>query len=60
MQDSAAHRSILTGIPGSERRFRETEKVEIAKDGWRIILLHDAAAGAAGILSFPLAADFYQ
>jgi hypothetical protein len=33
------------------------EKVEIAKDGWRIVLFHSAAAGAAGILPFHLAFD---
>jgi hypothetical protein len=34
------------------------EKVEIAKNRWKIVFFENAAAGAAGILPFHLAVDF--
>src|SRR2546426_3700512 len=58
--EPAAHGSILRRIPVSECRLRGFQKIKVAKHGRRISLLHDAAAGAAGILSLDLAVGFHH
>jgi hypothetical protein len=60
MNDSGAHGSILGGAPANGYRFRELQEIEAAKYRRGITLLHDAAAGAAGILSVNFAAGFHQ
>jgi hypothetical protein len=59
MNDGYAHGSILGSVLANHCRFRESQEIEVTKDGWRIALLHDAAAGAAGILSLNFAVGFH-
>jgi hypothetical protein len=55
-----AHGSVLAGNPPGHRRLVEMQKIEVAKDGRRIRLLHNAAAAAAGVFPFSFAAYFNQ
>src|SRR2546427_9946942 len=58
--EPTAHGSILRRILVSECRLRRFQKIKVAKHGRRISLLHDAAAGAAGVLSLDLADGFHH
>jgi hypothetical protein len=60
MEGSAAHGSILGRVPVSEDRLRESPEIEITKDRRRIVLLHNAAAGATRILPLNFAVSFNE
>jgi hypothetical protein len=60
MDDPEAHASFLGSVPASERRLRQFQEVKVAKNGRRIVLFHNAAAGASGIFSLDFAVGFHQ
>jgi hypothetical protein len=60
MHKSTAHGLFFRRIVESEFGLRKSKKIEVLKDGRRIFLFHQAAAGAAGILSLNFASSFHE
>jgi hypothetical protein len=60
MQESAAHGLFFHRIVESQLGLRKSKKVQVLKDGRRVFLFHEAAAGAAGILSLNFAGSFHE
>ena len=59
MDDSTVHGSILRRIPVKECRLSDFQEIEVAENGRRIALLHDAATGASRVLSLDFTVGFH-
>ena len=60
MKKSTAHGLFFHGIAEGELGLRKSKKIEVLKNRWSIFLLHEAAAGAARILSVNIAGSLHK
>src|SRR6266481_2814647 len=60
LDEPGAHASVLRGIPVNDSGLSNFQEIEIAEDGRRITLLHNAAAGATRILARNFTVGFYH